>query len=69
VCALDRLSPGPFSLDIGTTEKLVLNANGAPNIVINDLTGTAVQRSLSIGPAAGWTPSPLMARSATTRLP
>jgi len=24
----DRISPAPFSLDIGTTEKLVLNANG-----------------------------------------
>src|SRR4029077_11885371 len=24
----DRVSPGPFSLDIGTTENLVLNMNG-----------------------------------------
>src|SRR6185369_17265478 len=24
----DRVSPAPFSLDIGTSEKLVLNANG-----------------------------------------
>lgn len=29
----DRLSPAPFSLDIGTTENLVLNANGGDDII------------------------------------
>ena len=28
MCAFDRTSPAPFSLDIGTTENLLLNANG-----------------------------------------
>src|SRR5262249_17948256 len=41
----DRVSPAPFSLDIGTTENLVVNANaGADNITVNDLTGTGVTR-------------------------
>jgi Ca2+-binding RTX toxin-like protein len=30
---LDRLTPGPFSLDIGTTENLVLNGNGGDDII------------------------------------
>jgi Ca2+-binding RTX toxin-like protein len=29
----DRVSPGPFSLDIGTTENLVLNANGGDDVI------------------------------------
>ena len=29
----DRLSPAPFSLDIGTTETLVLNANGGDDVI------------------------------------
>jgi Ca2+-binding RTX toxin-like protein len=29
----DRVSPAPFSLDIGTTEKLVLNANGGDDTI------------------------------------
>jgi len=29
----DRLSPGPFSLDIGTTENLVVNANGGDDTI------------------------------------
>ncbi len=29
----DRISPAPFSLDIGTTENLVLNANGGDDII------------------------------------
>jgi Ca2+-binding RTX toxin-like protein len=29
----DRTSPGPFSLDIGTTENLVLNANGGDDVI------------------------------------
>src|SRR5713101_6575123 len=29
----DRLSPAPFFLDIGTTERLVLNANGGDDII------------------------------------
>ena len=29
----DRLSPAPFSLDIGTTENLVLNANGGDDVI------------------------------------
>jgi Ca2+-binding RTX toxin-like protein len=30
---LDRLTPGPFSLDIGTTENLVLNGNGGDDTI------------------------------------
>ena len=29
----DRLSPAPFTLDIGTTENLVLNANGGDDVI------------------------------------
>jgi Ca2+-binding RTX toxin-like protein len=29
----DRISPAPFSLDIGTTENLVLNANGGDDVI------------------------------------
>src|SRR5215472_7352593 len=39
----DRVSPAPFFLDIGTTENLVLNANGgADNVTVGDLSGTDV---------------------------
>jgi Ca2+-binding RTX toxin-like protein len=30
---LDRINPAPFSIDIGTTEKLVLNANGGDDSI------------------------------------
>src|SRR4029077_2047882 len=29
----DRISPAPFSIDIGTTENLVLNANGGDDVI------------------------------------
>ncbi len=29
----DRVTPAPFSLDIGTTEHLVLNANGGDDVI------------------------------------
>src|SRR5262244_3751936 len=29
----DRISPAPFTLDIGTTENLVLNANGGDDVI------------------------------------
>jgi Ca2+-binding RTX toxin-like protein len=29
----DRISPAPFSIDIGTTEKLALNANGGDDVI------------------------------------
>src|SRR4029077_7590793 len=29
----DRLDPGPFSIDIGTSETLVLNANGGDDVI------------------------------------
>src|SRR5262245_6182363 len=29
----DRVSPGPFSIDIGTTENLVVNANGGDDMI------------------------------------
>src|SRR5258708_30948669 len=29
----DRISPAPFSLDIGTTENLVLHANGGDDVI------------------------------------
>ena len=29
----DRVSPGPFSIDIGTSENLVLNANGGDDVI------------------------------------
>lgn len=51
----DRTDPAPFSIDIGSSENLVVNANGgevinfsavggADNITVNDLTGTDVTR-------------------------
>jgi Ca2+-binding RTX toxin-like protein len=53
--AFDRVSPAPFSLDIGTTENLVLNANGgADQVTVNDLTGTDVKQvTLEMGSAQG----------------
>jgi Ca2+-binding RTX toxin-like protein len=37
----DRVSPAPFTIDAGTIEDFVINANGgADNIVIGDLSGT-----------------------------
>ena len=32
-CCFDRVSPAPFHIDIGTTENLVLNANGGDDII------------------------------------
>jgi len=29
----DRVSPAPFSIDIGTTENLVVNANGGDDVI------------------------------------
>ena len=29
----DRITPAPFSIDIGTTENLVLNTNGGDDVV------------------------------------
>jgi hypothetical protein len=29
----DRVTPGPFFLDIGTTENLVVNANGGDDVI------------------------------------
>ena len=31
--SFDRVSPAPFSIDIGTTENLVLNANGGDDVI------------------------------------
>jgi Ca2+-binding RTX toxin-like protein len=39
----DRVSPAPFTLDIGTTENLAVNpAGGADTVTVNDLTGTGL---------------------------
>src|SRR5207237_6886205 len=51
----DRVDPAPFTLDIGTTESLVLNANGgADNVTVGDLTGTDVtQVRIDLGQGDG----------------
>jgi Ca2+-binding RTX toxin-like protein len=50
-----RVDPAPFTLDIGTTESLVLNANGgADNVTVGDLTGTNVtQVAIDLGQGDG----------------
>jgi Ca2+-binding RTX toxin-like protein len=48
----DRLDPAPFSLDIGTTENLVLNANGGDD-VISTTGDLAALISLTIDGGAG----------------
>ncbi len=48
----DRISPAPFSLDIGTTENLVLNANGGDDI-ITATNGLATLIKLTIDGGAG----------------
>lgn len=49
---LDRVSPGPFFLDIGTTENLVLNANGGDDTVTAS-NGLATLIQLTIDGGAG----------------
>jgi Ca2+-binding RTX toxin-like protein len=51
----DRVDPAPFTLDIGTTENLILNANGgADNVTVSDLTGTDVtQVAIDLGRGDG----------------
>jgi Ca2+-binding RTX toxin-like protein len=51
----DRVDPAPFTLDIGTTESLVLNANGgADNVTVGDLTGTDLtQVAIDLGQGDG----------------
>ena len=45
----DRDTPAPFTLDIGTTENLVVNMNGGADILnLRDLTGTTIT-TVSIG--------------------
>ena len=48
----DRTDPGPFSIDIGTSENLVLNANGGDD-VITASTGLAPLISLALNGGAG----------------
>jgi Ca2+-binding RTX toxin-like protein len=48
----DRISPAPFSLDIGTTENLVINANGGDD-VITASNGLAGLINLTIDGGAG----------------
>ncbi len=44
-----RTSPGPFNLDVGTTEVLRLNANGGDDTVsLGDLTGVADVTTVSL---------------------
>src|SRR5258707_837501 len=43
----DRVSPAPFSLDIGTTENLVVNANGGDPLVFN---GANIGENMDISP-------------------
>ena len=53
--SFERVVPAPFTLDIGTTENLVLNANGGgDNIMVSDLTGTAVKQvTIDLGAGDG----------------
>ena len=48
----DRVDPPPFSLDIGTTEKLVLNANGGDDVITSG-NGLSSLISLTIDGGAG----------------
>jgi Ca2+-binding RTX toxin-like protein len=48
----DRLDPAPFAIDIGTTENLVLNANGGDDVV-TALNGLASKIQLTIDGGAG----------------
>src|SRR5215213_7378868 len=48
----DRVSPAPFSLDIGTTENLVINANGGDDVITAG-NGLATLISLTINGGAG----------------
>jgi Ca2+-binding RTX toxin-like protein len=48
----DRVSPAPFSLDIGTTENLVLNANGGDDVITAG-NGLAALIQLTIDGGAG----------------
>src|SRR4051794_6128656 len=48
----DRVSPAPFSLDIGTTENLVINANGGDDVITAG-NGLATLISLTIDGGAG----------------
>jgi len=59
----DRISPAPFSLDIGTTENLVVNANGGDDVITAG-NGLASLIKLTIDVARATTPSPAV--TATT---
>jgi Ca2+-binding RTX toxin-like protein len=48
----DRISPAPFSLDIGTSENLVLNANGGDD-TFNGSNGLATLITLTVDGGAG----------------
>ena len=48
----DRVSPAPFSLDIGTTENLVLNANGGDDVITAG-NGLATLIQLTVDGGAG----------------
>jgi Ca2+-binding RTX toxin-like protein len=49
---LDRVSPAPFSVDIGTTENLVINANGGDDVITAG-NGLSALISLTIDGGAG----------------
>src|SRR5262249_51780505 len=49
---VDRVSPGPFSLDIGTTENLVVNLNGGDD-VFTASSGLAALISLTVDGGSG----------------
>jgi Ca2+-binding RTX toxin-like protein len=49
---VDRVSPAPFSIDIGTSENLVINANGGDDVITAG-NGLAPLISLSIDGGAG----------------
>ncbi|CAN7749744.1 calcium-binding protein [Bradyrhizobium sp. LjRoot220] len=49
---LDRVTPAPFALDIGTTENLVINANGGDDVIIAS-NGLATLIKLTVDGGAG----------------
>src|SRR5436305_4928414 len=53
----DRVSPAPFSIDIGTTENLVLNANGGDD-TFTGANGLATLIQLTVDGGAGNDPLP-----------
>ena len=60
----DRVSPAPFSLDIGTTENLVVNANGGDDVIT---AGNGLASLIKLTSTAAPATTPSLAATAPTR--